>query len=330
MIAPINKSRYFFDTLHLLKEAQALGIKSSVLSATGNTIEFFYQGEFRYIIGGRFGRLPYFGYNFCNRKDYTYRILGRNKLPIPKHLVVSSQKEALEKYSKIKFPCTVKVVSGTGGFGVYTDINSPSRLQQSIRSAFKYGSRLLIEENIKGDDYRILATPSKLVHAVRRIPAHVVGDGKSTVEKLVLNENKKPNRGPRFKQQLVKIKLDTESKYALFQQKLNIKSVPKKGLVVYLKTCCNQCKGGEVEAVTEKIHPDYAKTAIAAVKALNVPLGGVDIITTDISKSLNISHGKIIEINENPGLLIHKYPSAGEGMEIYRFVLETLFQRKFK
>jgi len=330
MKPPINKTNLYFDTWSLVKEAKNLGIKANVLSASANTIEFNYNGESRYIIGGRLGRLPYFAYKFCHRKDYTYKILGREKLPTPKYQVIHSVKEAEENQNTVGFPCTVKVVSGTGGYGVYTDINSVTRLQKSVRHALEYGKTIMVEENLKGDDYRMLATPQKLVHAVKRLPARVIGDGKSTIEQLVKIENTKPNRGSRFKQQLVKIELDEESKFALHQQGLNFKSVPKKNQIATLKTCCNQCKGGEVVGVTENVHPDYAWVATAAVRALKVPLGGVDIITEDITKPISVSKGKIIEINENPGLLIHKYPSTGTGMEIYKFVLETLFERKLR
>ena len=181
---------------------------------------------------------------------------------------------------------------------------------------------------MEGDDFRLLATPQRLIHAVRRIPARVFGDGQSTVEQLVKKTNDSPNRGPRFKQQLVTIKLDAESKYALHEQGLNTKSFPKPDQEVYLKTCCNQCKGGEVEAVTEKVNPEYAAIATAAAEALEVPLAGVDIMTKDITKPPHLAHGKIIEVNENPGLLIHKYPSAGKGIEVYKLVLRTLFQKK--
>ena len=52
-------------------------------------------------------------------------------------------------------------------------------------------SRLVIvEKYITGEDHRLLVIDNKLVAAAKRTPAHVIGDGKSTIQQLVDEVNK--------------------------------------------------------------------------------------------------------------------------------------------
>ena len=58
-----------------------------------------------------------------------------------------------------------------------------------------YQSRVIVERYITGEDYRLLVINYKLVAAAKRTPAHVIGDGISTVRELVDKVNKDPRRG---------------------------------------------------------------------------------------------------------------------------------------
>jgi len=54
--------------------------------------------------------------------------------------------------------------------------------------------------------------------------------------------------------------------------------------------------------MTREIHPDFQKIAIEASQSLGLRLSGVDIITRNISKSLEENEGKyvILELNGAP------------------------------
>jgi cyanophycin synthetase len=207
-------------------------------------------------------------------------------------------------------------------------IETKSRFEQSARQALQKSKRIIIESHLTGHDYRLLATPKRLIHAVKRIPARVFGDGKATVKQLINKENSNPWRGERFRQELVRIKFDEESKYILHKQRKNINSIPANGEEIILKNCCNQCKGGEVETVLN-VHPEFTQIATAAAKALEVPLAGVDLMAKDITVPVKQGGGKIIEVNENPGIQIHQIPTHGQGINVAKIILELLFNKKF-
>ena len=58
------------------------------------------------------------------------------------------------------------------------------------------GSSVVVERHVDGFDHRMLVVGGKLVAVAKRVPGHVVGDGKHTVEQLVEQVNaRSPPRG---------------------------------------------------------------------------------------------------------------------------------------
>ena len=73
---------------------------------------------------------------------------------------------------------------------------------EDIASAFDHaqannrGSRGVIVENfIEGLDHRMLVVNGELIAVSKRVPGHVLGDGKQTIEELVAEVNSDPRRG---------------------------------------------------------------------------------------------------------------------------------------
>ena len=67
--------------------------------------------------------------------------------------------------------------------------------------------------------------------------------------------------------------------------------------------------------------PDYfKKIAEKLVKAYNAKICGVDIIIDD----LNSKDYKVIELNDNPGILSNEYPVEGKGAKVGIEILKLL------
>jgi len=324
----INKSDYTLDTKLLLDEADKLGIKYRFLDREINLIEFSYQGKKRYRKGTYNLDTKIFGLEF-SRKDLTYLLLDEHEIPHPQSLVVRSEDDFEKIKDDIEFPCVVKSPEGFGGFGVFTDISKKKELKAKIKSILAKESTALIQEQLTNTDFRLLADQRRVLHTVKRNPARVFGDGKSTVKELVQKENEKPWRGPQLKQELVKINIDKESKIALAKQNLSLSDVPKKDQQVFLKTCCNQCKGGDIETVDAEVHPKFKEMAIKATRLFETPLAGIDIMADDITKDPAEVNGKMIEVNIAPGVQIHQVPTYGKGVNIARMIFQTLFKEEF-
>jgi D-alanine-D-alanine ligase-like ATP-grasp enzyme len=60
--------------------------------------------------------------------------------------------------------------------------------------------------------------------------------------------------------------------------------------------------GGTIRDVTDQLHPELARVAIAAAQALQIPVVGLDLMVPSIAGS----EYAILEANERPGLANHE------------------------
>ena len=65
--------------------------------------------------------------------------------------------------------------------------------------------------------------------------------------------------------------------------------------------------------------------AVRAINAIGLDVGGVDFLTSDISKSFRETGGAICEINAAPGFRMHVAPSEGTPRDVASPVIEMLF-----
>ncbi|MHC5831787.1 MAG: cyanophycin synthetase, partial [Nostoc sp.] len=96
----------------------------------------------------------------------------------------------------------------------------------------------------------------KLVAVAERVPAHVIGNGRSTIAELIEETNLDPNRGEGHDNVLTKIELDRTSYQLLERQGYTLNSVPPKGTISYLRATANLSTGGSAVDRTDEIHPE--------------------------------------------------------------------------
>ena len=183
----------------------------------------------------------------------------------------------------------------------------------------------MVESYIEGYDHRILIVDGKLVAAAKRVPGHVVGDGKNTIEQLVAIVNDDPRRGVGHEKVLTRLELDDEAQRLLAKLDYDSSTVPAKGEVVYLRSTANLSTGGTAIDVTDIIHPDNREMAIRAIKAIGLDIGGVDFLTKDIAESYREAGGGICEVNAGPGFRMHVAPSEGTPRDVAGPVIDMLF-----
>src|SRR5690606_21749549 len=107
-----------------------------------------------------------------------------------------------------------------------------------------------------GFDFRVLIINNKLVAAAKREPAHVKGDGKSTIQELIDITNQDPRRGYGHENVLTEITVDRDTLDLLEKEGYTLESVPEQGKTVYLKSTANLSTGGTSVDVTEMVHPE--------------------------------------------------------------------------
>jgi cyanophycin synthetase len=253
-------------------------------------------------------------------------LLARFGIPVPRHIVieVGEFERALHMLRSSAVPLVVKPAANTGGgAGVSTNVATPHRLRAAVAWARAYGSRVLVQEQVEGDCYRVLVMDGEVLDTVVRHPPSVIGDDISTVRQLMRHENElRREMGISRAQGLIRFDLDLRN--TLSSQGLNLDSRPPKGEVVVLKRVINDNGTRENVPVNGCLSPAILETACKAVDVVGVRLAGVDIISRDPSVPLERSGGAVIEVNTNPGLYYH-YRATGSSFPVAEQVLNRFF-----
>ncbi|MCH9651178.1 MAG: cyanophycin synthetase [Deltaproteobacteria bacterium] len=258
-------------------------------------------------------------------KEETNKILGDMGLPIPQQRMVYSPREAVRAARRIGHPVVVKPLNANHGRGVSINLSDDDSVAQAFVQAREHSRTVLVESFIEGLDHRLLVINGKLVAASKRVPGHIVGDGRQTVEELMEEVNRDPRRGIGHEKVLTRLELDHQAERLLTQKGYDSSSVPSAGEVVYLRSTGNLSTGGTAVDVTDIIHPDNREMAVRAALAIGLDVAGVDFLTLDIAQSYRETGGAICEVNAAPGFRMHVAPSEGQPRDAAGPVLDMLF-----
>lgn len=227
-------------------------------------------------------------------------------IPVPLHreLHVHELQHAVRFLAEHDGPCVVKPAASGGGLGVTCGVRTRTDLARALLAAAAFGPRLIIERQVPGDLYRLLFLDGVLLDVVRRRPAHVTGDGSSTVIELIAAENMRRVRAGGFAG-LTLIRPDLDCLLALRAAGLRPKDVPFHGRRFAVRTSNGDGGDTDTETIDERPCDSIVADAAAACGAVGARLAGVDVATPDLSRDLRASGGALIEVNVPPGLQFH-------------------------
>jgi len=271
------------------------------------------------------GRTSNIAVELASDKEETNSILRDLGLPVPKQKLVRRPQDAVRAAERIGFPVVLKPLSGNHGRGVSINLKTPEEVELAFDKAREHGRNVIVEGFLEGYDHRLLVVNGKLVAAAKRMPGHVVGDGKNTIEQLVDIVNDDPRRGVGHEKVLTRLEFDHQAERLLKKLGYDRDTVPKKGEVVELRSTANLSTGGTAIDVTDVIHPDNREMAERTIKAIGLDIGGVDFLTKDITESYREAGGGICEVNAGPGFRMHVAPSEGTPRDVAGPVIDMLF-----
>ncbi len=262
----------------------------------------------------------------CDKED-TRNLLNDLGLPVPQQHMVYGPREAARAARKIGYPVVVKPLNANHGRGVSINLTEDEQVKTAFDVASEHGTSraVLVESYISGFDHRMLVVGNELVAVAKRVPGHVVGDGKQTIEQLIEEVNSDPRRGVGHEKVLTKLELDHQAQRLMESAGHTAETVLPKGEIFYLRDTANLSTGGTAIDLTDSVHPDNRDMAVRAIRAVGLDVGGVDFLTDDISKSYNSIGGGIVEVNAAPGFRMHVAPSEGEPRDVAGKVLDMLF-----
>lgn len=239
------------------------------------------------------------GAHLSSKKDLTARILRLSGIPTPKHISVMNLDEAQQAAQKIGFPVVIKPTDCERSEGVTTNISSPDKVAEAYELARKKSKNIIIEQQIPGRCFRLMVANKKFLYAVKRFPRLLTGNGKKTIQELFFDDQKSNLLVPPW-QRKKHISLNNKLISLIAAQGYQLSSVLPDGKQVYLKEIESTEWGETTFDVTDEVCPENIQIAEQAASILNLDNAGVDIITTDISKSIQEVGGAITEINCRP------------------------------
>ncbi len=262
----------------------------------------------------------------CDKED-THNLLNDLGLPVPQQRMVYSAREAVRAAQRIGQPVVVKPLDANHGRGVSINLNSDEEVEAGFAEAKEHSrSRaILVESFITGFDHRMLVVDNKLVAVAKRVPGHVVGDGKHSIAELVEIINQDPRRGIGHEKVLTMLELDNQAKRLMENAGVTEETILPSGEAFYLRSTANLSTGGTAIDLTDVVHPDNRDMAERAIMAVGLDVGGVDFLIDDITRSYKDIGGAIVEVNAAPGFRMHVAPSEGQPRDVAGKVIDMLF-----
>ncbi|KXY71350.1 bifunctional glutamate--cysteine ligase GshA/glutathione synthetase GshB [Bacillus cereus] len=323
------------STQILMFDAIQQGIQIEILDRQDQFLKLKLKDHVEYVKNGNMtSKDNYVSTLIMENKTVTKKILQQHGFRVPKGEEFQTIEQALRSYDFFATkPFVVKPKTTNYGLGIsiFKEDASYKDYQQAITLAFKEDSSILVEEFLNGTEYRFFVLNNRVYAVLLRIPANVKGDGKHTIEELVVQKNRDTLRGRDHRTPLETIQLGELENLMLKAQGYGTDSIPENDEIVYLRENSNISTGGDSIDVTDHIPDDYKKIAVDAVSALGVEICGIDLIieNTEVPATNKNAYG-IIEANFNPSMYMHIYPYKGESRRLTMHIIHYLFPELLK
>ena len=314
------------STQILMKESIKRGITVNIVDRSENFIYLKNNEKIEYVKQAtKTSKDTYVSVLIMENKTVTKKVLAEKGVKVPRGEEFNSIEDAkIKAHNYINKPVVIKPKSTNFGIGIniFPDGANLEDIIHAFEIAFKNDNTVLIEEFIKGKEYRFLVINNEVVGILHRVPANVIGDGEKTITELVEVKNQDPLRGKGYVTPLEKIRLEENAELFLKQQGKNFDYIPKKDEIIYLRENSNISTGGDSVDYTDDIPQKFKDIAVNAAKAAGAKICGVDMMLEDY-RDENTNYA-IIELNFNPAIHIHSYPYKGKERKIATHVLKLL------
>lgn len=282
-------------------------------------IRLTYKDHSEMLFQSQSNRLGRITARIFSNKVLTSVLLREQNFPAPDDTLAQSKEDVLEFLHKHSpNPIVIKPINTTGGKGVAIDVTSEEYALASFEKAENLNEEnqvgVVCQEQVEGQDYRILVINKKHTFTVERVPAHVTGDGTHTIKELVEKNNAESAAG-------YGIPLHRIQETTLTRAGFTLESIPESGVHVRLMRAANTHLGGKVVNADDVVCESAKKIALDIATYFDCPVLGLDCLTPDLSKSI----GKIIELNEAPALYLHEHMQQGKNQYVSKPIIDMLF-----
>ncbi len=293
----------------IVNEALRRGIHIEVTDAEGGFFRLIYGGRSVHCRESLSEMTSGVAVSICDDKAVTRRVVARAGVKVPEQLDIKpgsqSEKQDITTFLQKHKAVVVKPARGEQGRGVAVGLTGLEEVEEAITVARPFSNRVIIEEMIKGTDLRIIVIDYKVVAAAIRQPPLVVGDGVASIQTLIEAQSRRREAATQGE---LRIPVDTETERCIALEGYKLSDVLDAGVELQTRKTANLHTGGTIHDVTDELHPKLADAAVAAARAIEIPVVGIDFI---VSSPRSESYA-FIEANERPGLANHEPQPTAE------------------
>jgi len=282
----------------IVDEARRRGIQTDIIDSEG--------GLFRLSWGGRSVRCreslseltSAVALSICDDKRVTRRIVEAAGVRVPRRIDpqdLGAIDEALETYGQL----VVKPARGEQGKGVAVGLKTMADVQAALLRARRICPEVLVEEQVEGEDLRLVVIDYEVVACAVRRPPRVIGDGRSTLRVLIEHQSRRRAAATGGESS---IPIDAETERTLAETGYGLDDVAGEGEEILVRKAANLHLGGTIHDVTDEVHPVLVEAAVAAARAIDIPVTGIDLMV----RAPDQPDYAFIEANERPGLANHE------------------------
>lgn len=275
--------------------------KVPVKSLAGSALQYGWGSRSRWMESSFTDADSVISARLAREKSAAHALMQSAGLPVPLQVVVGTLEHACQAAATMGYPVVIKPADLDGGKGVEAGLRDEASLRAAYPRSRVHSRNLILEQHVRGKDYRLGVLKGRLGWVTYREPAGVWGDGVSSVDDLVGAANLDPRRGTLRWSHMAPIVLGSEANELLLEQGLALGDVPPPGSFVRLRRAANISLGGRPVSIPfEEVHPDNAALAVQVARLFRLQLAGVDLITPDISRSWREAGGAVCEVNGQP------------------------------
>ncbi|MGN9764537.1 N-acetylglutaminylglutamine synthetase [Micromonospora sp. SD12] len=240
----------------------------------------------------------------CDDKRVTRRILAEAGLSVPRGRTATGDDGDAAFLAEVG-RAVVKPARGEQGNGITVGVRTAEALAAAVELAARFCPDVLIEEMRAGEDLRVVVIDHEVVAAAVRRPASITGDGVHDIAELIERQSRRRAAATGGES---RIPLDDMTRDVLAEAGHELRDVLPEGQVLAVRRTANLHTGGTIHDVTAMLHPSIAEACVAASRALDIPVTGLDLLVGAPDRPEHV----FIEANERPGLANHEPQPTAE------------------
>lgn len=256
----------------------------------------------------------------CRSKEQARAMFEQHEVPHAKGLIFLSPFKAKRFAEEHGFPLVIK--PNVSGFsrGSHFPINNYKELWRAAFMVKVWWPTSVVEQYLRGSNYRVLATRDQIVSVIRRYPPFVDGDGRHSISQLIEAENRERESMDLYPV-IYPIKKSAAVAAFLKKQGLDFDNVPAAGERIELFNRVALAPGGIVETIEQVDLPtENIELFKRVVSMFDANVLGIDVI---MEQGIDIPYTQqkciLLEVNSRPYMKMHNVPRYGKQEDLSAF-----------